>query len=194
MLLGLTSPTNLGKTFSFCQQGTLGSKPGCGEIGENSENPPRDFPKQKLVGGWTNPFEKYARVKLEINPPQFSERKFQKYLSCHQPGNHQAFRNTRWLKPLTFWSPIRWRSLTVTVESRSRLKTILKRSRLESPGRLGLSCWKFPLKKVSRDFKVGVQLPWPLEIHFKNLFWNLGEQLITLQTRLVGGFNPSENY
>ena len=40
--------------------------------------------QQFLVGGWTNPFEKYARQIGSF--PKFSGWKFQKYLSCHQPG------------------------------------------------------------------------------------------------------------
>ena len=37
-----------------------------------------------LVGGWTNPSEKYAQVKLEIFPKVRGENK--KYLSCHHLG------------------------------------------------------------------------------------------------------------
>ena len=36
-----------------------------------------------LLGGWTNPIEKYAQVKMGENLPQISGWKFQKYLSCH---------------------------------------------------------------------------------------------------------------
>ena len=38
---------------------------------------------QQLVGGWTNPSEKYARQIGSF--PQGSGWNFQKYLSCHQP-------------------------------------------------------------------------------------------------------------
>ena len=38
----------------------------------------------QLVGGWTNPFEKYAQVKMGDFLPQFSRWK-KKYWSCHHP-------------------------------------------------------------------------------------------------------------
>ena len=35
-----------------------------------------------LVGGWTNPFETYAEVKLDHETPRFRDEN-KKYLSCH---------------------------------------------------------------------------------------------------------------
>ena len=41
--------------------------------------------QQKLGGGWTNPSEKYAQVKLDLTSPNMRGGKFQQYLSCHHP-------------------------------------------------------------------------------------------------------------
>ena len=49
------------------------------------------FPKAILIGGWTNPFEKYARQIGWF--PQGSGWQFQKYLSCHHPVIHQLILN-----------------------------------------------------------------------------------------------------
>ena len=39
-----------------------------------------------LVGGWTNPIEKYARQKWEGIFPKFRGEHSKKYLSCHHLG------------------------------------------------------------------------------------------------------------
>ncbi len=44
--------------------------------------------KHQLVGGWTNPFEKYAR-QIGFIFPKFRGENSKKYLSCHHPENLQ---------------------------------------------------------------------------------------------------------
>ena len=58
-----------------------------------------------LVGGWTNPSEKYYIVKLDHETPRFGV-KMKKYLSCHHLGNDMKCQVVWWSQPLVtlHWS------------------------------------------------------------------------------------------